>query len=151
MIRYTLVCDREHDYEAWFASADAYDASARAGANVCPVCGSDQVGKALMAPSVSPKTRRDTTAPAPTSGKVDMVAADPRRRALREALTELRRKVTETADYVGDRFPEEARRIHYEEVEPRGIYGEATLKEARELIEEGVDVMPLPTAPEDKN
>lgn len=167
MIRYTLVCDKDHEFEAWFASSDAFDASAKAGANVCPVCGSGKVGKALMAPSVSARTRGNALTPAsgpvpasvagsgpalgPAGGNVDLVAADPRHRALRKALTELRRRVTESADYVGKRFPEEARKIHYEEAEPRGIYGEATPEEARELLEEGVEVLPLPPAPEEKN
>jgi len=160
MIRYTLVCDRDHEFEAWFASSDAFEASAKAGASTCPYCGSAKVGKALMAPSVSAKTRREVPVPAapvapsgsaPQSDKVDMVAADPRHRALRKALTELHRRVTESADYVGRRFPEEARRIHYEEAEPRGIYGEATPEEARDLLEEGVEVLPLPPAPEEKN
>ena len=80
-----------------------------------------------------------------------LASAAPREKKLREALKELRRRVTENADYVGDRFPEEARRIHYNEVEPRGIYGEATREDARALLEEGVAFQPLPPVPDDAN
>jgi hypothetical protein len=142
MIRYTLHCNSGHEFEAWFASSAAYDRAARAGANACPVCGSAKVEKALMAPPVSGTKKSDT---------VSLAAVDPRRVALQHVIREFRRKVTEGADYVGDRFAEEARRIHYEETEPRGIYGEATLEEARKLAEEEIEFHPLPPLPEEGN
>jgi hypothetical protein len=142
MILYTLRCDNDHEFEAWFASSAAYDRAAKAGQNTCPVCGSGEVGKAIMAPAVSGTRKRDT---------VSLAAPDLRNQAMRDALKEFRRKVTENADYVGDRFAEEARKIHFNESEPRGIYGEATAEEARELVEEGIAFQPLPPIPEDRN
>lgn len=147
MIRYTLTCDRQHSFEGWFASSAAYDRAAAADENVCPVCGSHAVEKSLMAPAVSgTKKKGDDTA-----RKMAVAAPDPRSAALRELAREFRRRVTEDADYVGDRFAEEARKIHYNEVEARGIYGEATLDEARSLNEEGIAFHPLPPAPDDAN
>jgi hypothetical protein len=142
MIRYRLVCDREHDFEAWFASADAYDRAAEAGENVCPVCGSTEVAKAIMAPAVSGTHKSET---------MTLAAPDPRNAALREMVKEFRRHVTENSDYVGDRFAEEARKIHYEETDARSIYGEATSDEAKALAEEGIGFAPLPKLPEERN
>ncbi|MEX2318725.1 MAG: DUF1178 family protein [Bauldia sp.] len=142
MIRYTLRCDREHEFDAWFRSSADYDRAALAGENVCPACGSTAVAKAMMAPSVSGARK---------SEKMTLAAPDPKSQAMREALKEFRKRVTENADYVGDKFAEEARKIHYEEVEARGIYGEATPDEARDLVDEGISFQPLPPAPEDRN
>lgn len=141
MIRYTLRCENGHEFEGWFRSSDAYDKAAKRGAVTCTECGSAHVEKALMTPGVS-GTKKD---------KVALAAPDPRSAAMREVIREFRKKVTENADYVGDKFAEEARKIHYEETEPRGIYGEATPDEARELVEEGIDFAPLPRVPEDGN
>jgi hypothetical protein len=142
MILYTLRCENDHEFEAWFASSAAYDRAAKAGQNACPVCGSGEVGKAIMAPAVSGTRKRDT---------VSLAAPDLRNQAMRDALKEFRRKVTENADYVGDKFAEEARKIHFNESEQRGIYGEATAEEARDLVEEGISFQPLPPIPEDRN
>lgn len=137
MIRYSLVCANDHRFEAWFRNADAYDSQHKRGIVICPVCGTGGVGKALMAPAVSR-----------SSEKVSLSAGHPH---LREALIALRNKVTSEADYVGDKFAEEARKIHFKEAEPRGIYGEATREEIAALVEDGVDFMPLPGLPEDHN
>ncbi len=142
MILYTLRCDREHTFEAWFRSSADYDRAAKAGDNVCPVCGSATVEKALMAPAVAGTKKNE---------RMSLAAPDPRSAVMREALREFRRKVTEGADYVGDKFAEEARKIHYEEVEAHGIYGEASLDEAKALAEEGIGFHPLPPLPEDRN
>ena len=142
MIRYSLRCDRDHGFEAWFRSSADYDRASTAGRNACPVCGSTAIEKALMAPAVAGASHAEP---------MRLAVPDPRQQAVREALQELRRKVTENADYVGDRFAEEARKIHYNEVEPRGIFGEATTEEAKGLIEEGIEFQPLPPAPEDRN
>lgn len=142
MIRYSLRCGRDHEFEAWFRSSADYDRAAAAGENACPVCGSHEIAKALMAPAVS-GTRKEET--------VTLAAPDPRSRAMREMIKEFRKKVTENADYVGDKFAEEARKIHYDETEQRGIYGEATTEEARSLAEEGIAFQPLPSLPEDRN
>jgi hypothetical protein len=142
MIRYSLRCDRDHEFEAWFRSSTDYDRAAAAGENVCPVCASTAVVKAPMAPSVAGARKEE---------KMTLAAPDPKSRAMREALKELRKRVTENADYVGDRFAEEARKIHYQETEARGIYGEATSEEASALAEEGIAFQPLPPLPEDRN
>jgi hypothetical protein len=142
VIRYSLKCDKDHAFEAWFRSADDYDRMAKRGQNVCPECGSPKVTKAMMAPSVSGTKK---------SEKVSLAAPDPRSQVMREALKEFRKRVTEGADYVGDKFAEEARKIHYEEAEARGIYGEATPDEAKALAEEGIGFHPLPVLPEDGN
>ncbi len=107
----------------------------------CPVCGTAEVHKALMAPAVGKKSNQ----------KVAVSAGHPEQKALREAMNKLRNKVMSEAEYVGDRFAEEARKIHHEESESRGIYGEATADEVKSLTDEGVDFLPLPAAPEDHN
>ena len=142
MIRYALKCDRDHEFEAWFRSSADYDRAAKAGENACPVCGSAEVGKALMAPAVAGTKKGE---------KVSLAAPDPRSAVMWQALKEFRKKVTENADYVGDKFAEEARKIHFNETEQRGIYGEATPEEARELADEGIAFQPLPPIPEDRN
>ncbi|WP_421725400.1 DUF1178 family protein [Bauldia sp.] len=153
MIRYALRCAKEHEFEAWFRSSSDYDRSAEAGEVLCPVCGSSKVEKALMAPALGSGRAVAPRAPdaQPEPDKVKLATADPREKALREAFRELRKKVTEHADYVGEKFADEARKIHYEETEPRGIYGEATPDEAKSLHDEGIEFHPLPPLPEDKN
>jgi hypothetical protein len=163
MIRYALRCEKDHAFEAWFRSGADYDRLADAGGVACAVCGSVKVEKAPMAPSIgragkdkgreavrSPPSEAPAPAAAPAPDKTQLVA-DPRQRALIEAMRELRKKITENADYVGDKFAEEARKIHYQETEPRGIYGEATREEAEELAEEGVAFAPLPPVPDERN
>ncbi len=157
MIRYALRCEKDHAFEAWFRSGADYDRLADAGGVACAVCGSVRVEKAPMAPSIgrAGKDRAalpppEAPAPAAAPDKAQLVA-DPRQRALIEAMRELRQKITENADYVGDKFAEEARKIHYQETEPRGIYGEATREEAEELAEEGVAFAPLPPVPDERN
>jgi hypothetical protein len=142
MIRYTLRCENDHEFEAWFRSGADYEKTG----TTCPVCGSAKVEKTLMAPQVARKDRGEVR-----GDKMRLAAVDPRRTAMIAALKELREKVTENADYVGDKFAEEARKIHYEEAEPRGIYGEATGEEVKALIEEGIEFHPLPALPEDRN
>jgi hypothetical protein len=147
MIRYDLVCDKEHAFDGWFRNSEAYDAQAAAGQVVCPVCGSTTVVKQLMTPGIPAKSNQRAEGRMPVfTGRKDEKVSE-----LVEAVRKLRRQVEENADYVGDRFAEEARRIHYNEVKPRGIYGEASLEEAKALLEEGVEVHPLPPLPEDSN
>jgi hypothetical protein len=141
VIHYSLVCDKSHKFDGWFANAAAYDAQHKRGLVTCPICMSTAVDKALMAPTVS---RAE-------SEKVSLSIGHPQHRQLREAMLALRNKVTSEADYVGDKFAEEARKIHFKEVDPRGIYGEATREEVAALIEDGVDFMPLPALKEDHN
>ena len=146
MIRYNIICDREHEFDGWFASSSGFDEQVAQKLVQCPVCGSHSVEKALMTPGVPARTNRSS----------EPVAAlhapqDPKAQAMVEMVRKLRAHVEENADYVGDKFAESARRIHYGEEEERGIYGEATIDEARELQDEGVDVLPLPKLPEDGN
>jgi hypothetical protein len=156
MIRYALRCDKEHEFEAWFRSSADYDRAAAAGEATCPICGPARVEKMPMAPAVARSDAGTSTKkpsrPAEKSDKVSLVAApDPKQQALIEAMRELRRQVTEHADYVGDRFAQEARKIHYRETEARGIYGEATTEEAKKLVDEGIEFQPLPIFPEERN
>ena len=130
MIVYNLKCDNSHEFEGWFQSGAAYDDQAATGKLVCPMCSSRKIEKAIMAPAVS-------------GTKKTGIAADELKK-MRQFMTGMRKYVKENADYVGTKFPEEARKIHYGETEERHIYGEATLEEAKELIEEGVEVAPLP-------
>jgi hypothetical protein len=141
VIHYSLVCESDHKFDAWFRNADAYDQQSARGIVTCPICNSVKVSKGLMAPSVSRAN----------SDKVALSIGHPQQAQLREALLALRNKVTAEADYVGDRFADEARKIHYKEVDPRGIYGEATREEVASLIEDGIDFMPLPNVPEEHN
>jgi hypothetical protein len=147
MIRYDLICDKEHAFDGWFRNSEAYDAQAADGQVACPVCGSTAVVKQLMTPGIPAKSNQRAEGRMPVfAGQKDEKVAE-----LVEAVRKLRRQVEENADYVGDQFAEEARRIHYNEVKPRGIYGEASLEEAKALLEEGVEVHPLPPLPEDSN
>ncbi len=133
MIVYDLKCAEGHQFEAWFRDSAAYEAQVEAGSVVCPTCGSGKVQKALMAPNVA---RGEPRGPA--------AEVDERAVQVRRALGELRSHVEANCDYVGPRFPEEARRIHYGEADRRGIYGESTTEEADALKDEGVQVHRLP-------
>ena len=158
MIRYSLRCDRGHEFESWFQSSSAYEQQEKRKLVNCPACGSAEVERAIMAPQIVSKMGRDSTAPAPApaaSTDVTAPASTPllmaQERELRAKLKELRDHIVKNADNVGERFPNEARKMHYGEIEHRPIYGEASPDEARALIEEGVEVSPLPVLPEDRN
>ncbi|MCX7643733.1 MAG: DUF1178 family protein [Rhodobacteraceae bacterium] len=140
MIRYALKCDREHGFESWFQSAEAFDRVAAAGLVSCPDCGSTAVGKALMTPEVQPGRRKEEHRPLSTP-------ANERERAL----AELRRKIEEGSEYVGLNFAAEARAIHAGEAPERSIWGEARIDDARSLIEEGIPVAPLPFRPRSRS
>jgi hypothetical protein len=150
VIHYALVCENAHKFEAWFRNAEAYDEQHRRGIVSCPICTSGVVEKALMAPAIGKAAGRVGDKVAPPE-KVSFSAGHPQHAQLREALKALRNKVTSEADYVGDKFAEEARKIHFKDVEARGIYGEATPDEVSSLVEDGVDFMPLPNLPEEHN
>ena len=151
MIRYDLKCDNGHCFDSWFASSDAFDELVQNNLVQCPHCGSTQVEKQLMVPGISAKSNtRDETVAGGSTGMV-MAGDDTIARKLRDSIRQLHAHVRENSEYVGDQFAEEARKIHYQEKPARGIYGKASPDEARSLLEEGVDVMPLPDLPEDKN
>ncbi|HEY3029786.1 MAG TPA: DUF1178 family protein, partial [Bradyrhizobium sp.] len=154
MIRYSLRCDRGHEFESWFQSSSAYEQQEKRKLVNCPACGSDKVERAIMAPQIVSKKGRETPPPAPAaSTDVTAPASTPlmmaQERELRAKLKELRDHIVKNADNVGERFPTEARKMHYGDIEHRPIYGEASPDEARALIEEGVEVSPLPVLPED--
>lgn len=162
MIKYALICDKKHEFEAWFQSSTDYDKQRKRGLVACPVCDSETIDKAIMAPSVSRGGKRrgeqapvanEPAVPAsdnpPSSAPFAMVP--PEEREFRAKLKELRDHMIKNADDVGRKFPEEARKMHYGEIEHRSIYGEASPDEARALHEEGIEFHPLPVLPDDKN
>ena len=144
MIVFDVSCSNEHVFEGWFRDSDSFGEQVEAGAVTCPVCGDTKVRKALMAPNVAGTRKGRDEAAAPGAQNVAMGAPDDRLGDFIEALHEFRQHVEQNSDYVGDTFPEEARKIHYGETEARSIYGEATPEEAKELQEEGVDFHRIP-------
>ena len=131
MILFDLECSKKHRFEGWFKSGDAFDKQAKAKTIECPACGSKKVRKALSAPALLKGG---------TGSKAEAIALK-----MREAVIELKKQVEANCDYVGDRFPEEARRIHYGEAkQDRPIYGEATSDEAKELRDEGIEIVAIP-------
>ena len=138
MIRYALSCEHEHVFEAWFGSSADYDDQAARGLVECPTCASKLIRKQIMAPAVA-GTKAQGAAPSPEMQAVMM-----------EAATRVRKHVEDNFDYVGDRFAREARDIHDGVTPDRGIYGEATPREVRELAEDGIPVAPVPSAPRPK-
>jgi hypothetical protein len=155
MIRYTLRCEQDHSFESWFQNSAAYDSQVKRKLVTCPVCSSTKVEKAIMAPRIVGKKGRDKApveaapAEAPVSESTSLMMAQ--ERELRAKIKELRDHIVKNADNVGEKFPNEARAMHYGDKEHRPIYGEASPEEARALVDEGVEVSPLPTLPEDRN
>jgi hypothetical protein len=165
MIRYTLRCERGHGFESWFQSSAAYESQEKRKLVSCPSCGSTKVERAIMAPQIVSKRGRDSSVPAPVrapaappeaaatevtaQGSTPLLMAQ--ERELRAKLRELRDHIVKNADNVGEKFPNEARKMHYGDIEHRPIYGEASPDEARALIDEGVEVSPLPVLPDDRN
>ncbi len=161
MIRYALVCDRRHNFEAWFQSSADYDKQAKRELVSCPACGSTAVEKAIMAPSIGRAGKSEgraivanelpATPPAPAEPAGPVAMLSPQEREVRKKLKELRDHLIKNADNVGQKFPEEARKMHYGEIEHRSIYGEASPQDAKELYEEGIDFHPLPALPDERN
>ncbi|MET0220145.1 MAG: DUF1178 family protein [Tardiphaga sp.] len=155
MIRYDLRCEQGHGFESWFQSSGAYDSQVRRKLVSCPDCGSIKVEKAIMAPRISKGGKSSMPGviePAATGdAETTPLMMAPQEAELRAKLKELRDHVTKNADNVGEKFPAEARKMHYGDIEHRPIYGEASPDEARSLMEEGVEVMPLPVLPGDRN
>jgi len=154
MIKYALACDKGHTFESWFADSAAYDKQAKRGLITCPVCNSAKVEKAIMAPRLSGTRKRakaQAVEAAPAADKAPVAVMSPMEMELRSKLKELREHIVKNADNVGEKFPEEARKMHYGETEHRSIYGVASLDDARELAEEGIDVHPIPALPDERN
>lgn len=137
MIVFDLRCRKGHEFEAWFKDSATYDVQRKDGVIECPECGATRVEKAVMAPNIAPSRGH----------KRNKGSEDAKKPTFYQMVKELHRQVAEKCDYVGDKFAEEARKIHAGETEKRGIYGQATLKEALELKEEGIDCAPLPEIP----
>jgi len=170
MIKYALRCEHGHEFESWFKNSAAYDNQKKRGLVACPGCGSAKVEKAIMAPRLARKESAEVarrpeapvpsppalspvpaSMPSPPPGKGAVALMSPPERELRKKLKELRDHITKNADYVGPRFPEQARKIHYGEIEHRSIYGEASPEEAKELHDEGIEFHPLPILPDEFN
>jgi hypothetical protein len=169
MIRYALNCTDGHLFESWFQNSAAFDKQKKRGLVTCPICGSDKVEKAIMAPKLARTDIERPPAPTPPPplplnpqtamppmpsvpvGKSSVAIMSRQERELRQKLKELRDHVTKNANYVGGQFPEEARKMHYGEIEHRSIYGEASPDEAKALHEEGIEFHPLPILPDDQN
>jgi len=163
MIHYNLRCERGHAFESWFQSSAAYESQEKRKLVSCPACGSAKVERAIMAPQIVSKKGRDSrenakdNAMPAAAATTDLAAAGStplmmaQERELRAKLKELRDHIVKNADNVGERFPNEARKMHYGDIEHRPIYGEASPDEARALIDEGVEVSPLPVLPDDRN
>ncbi len=148
MIKYALACEKGHEFECWFPDAAAYDDQARRGLVACPECGSSRVAKAIMAPAVVGAARAHT---APAEAPAGVALLDRRQRALREAVRALRREIEANTDDVGTKFAELARSMHAGDTPERAIRGQATGAEVEALLEEGVDVLPVPAAPDELN
>ncbi len=151
MIRYSLRCETGHEFESWFQDSAAYDKQVKRKLVACPICDSVKVEKAIMAPRIARKRGDKRTPARPNESQAPTPMLMSQEHELRTKLRELRDFVKSNAEDVGQRFPSEARKMHYGEIKHRPIYGEATPDDAKSLVEEGVDVMPLPVLPEDRN
>jgi len=162
MIKYTLICDHKHEFESWFADSGAFDKQAKRKLVACPVCDSVKVEKAIMAPRVAAKKGRvpiEMPAPAtevpaaavPVPAPAPVAMISPIEQEFRAKLKELREHLVKNSDNVGEKFPEEARKMHYGETEHRSIFGVASPDEAKELLEEGIECHPLPVLPDERN
>lgn len=161
MIRYALVCAKGHEFESWFADSASFDKQSKRKLVTCPQCGSTKVEKAIMAPRLAsggkaaPRAAAEAAEPeTPTStpaAPAPVAMMSPQEQEFRAKLKELRDHLTKNADDVGAKFPEEARKMHYGEIEHRSIYGVATPDDAKDLAEEGVPFYPLPVLPEERN
>jgi hypothetical protein len=152
MIRYALICDKEHQFESWFADSAAYDKQAKRGLVTCPQCGSAKVEKAIMAPQLANTKKRKQAAIASTPAENARVAMlSPQEKELRQKLKDIRDHLTKNSEHVGQKFSDEARKMHYGETEHRSIYGEASPEQAKELAEEGIEFHSLPVLPDERN
>lgn len=163
MIKYSLVCEKGHEFESWFSNSDSFDTQAKRGLVDCPHCGSIRVSKALMAPQVSTARNKEARAeriraqaaalpvPAAVPSLPPITLLDEKHAELRAAIRELHEKVVANTEDVGKQFPDQARKMHDGELPVRSIRGEATLEEAKELWDEGIPVLPIPPLPEDRN
>ncbi|MEO0635607.1 MAG: DUF1178 family protein [Pseudomonadota bacterium] len=146
MIKYSLQCSEDHRFEAWFESSSSFDDQLAKGFVSCPVCGTTDVHKMLMTPGVSTGRRKDARKEA-----VQVAALSSMHGEMRAKLKEVRDHIHANTEDVGAAFPEEARKIHYGEAEQRGIRGAAAPEEVKSLVDEGVEIAPVPELPDDAN
>ncbi len=157
MIKYALVCERKHTFDIWFNNSADYERQHKRGLVACPLCDSKEIEKAIMAPAIARSARRRSVPAAKPATEATPAATEPvamispQEREFRAKLKELREHLTKNADNVGEKFPEEARKMHYGEIEHRSIYGEASPQEAKALHEEGIEFHPLPILPDERN
>jgi hypothetical protein len=154
MIRYQLTCAEGHGFDGWFRSSADFEAQSARALLECPACGSAKVEKALMAPMIAKGASSSAVESAPleeSEPPAPVALLTEKEAQLRAMLREVRRQVVARSEDVGDRFSEVARQIHADEAEPRSIRGRATAEEAKELIEDGIDILPLPPSPDDGN
>lgn len=179
MIRYALACPNGHAFESWFRNSADYDGQVARGLVTCPVCGSEKVEKALMTPRLGRSSKSgagraaaaaalaeaamasapsdaaappETAPPAPPGeARAPVALMSPQEVELRHKLKELRDHLVKNAEHVGERFPDEARRMHYGEIEHRSIYGEASADEVKAMLDEGIAFHPLPMLPDERN
>jgi hypothetical protein len=164
MIRYALNCAKGHSFESWFQNSATYDKQRKRSLVECPVCGDTKIEKAIMAPRLSGAKKRGRAiaevaqnaaaaaeASAPEASKAPVAMISPQERELRGKLKELRDHLTKNSESVGQKFPEEARKMHYGDIEHRSIYGEASPQEAKKLHDEGIEFHPLPVLPDERN
>ncbi|NLS17113.1 DUF1178 family protein [Rhizobium sp. P40RR-XXII] len=142
MIRYSLSCDKAHEFEGWFSESADFERQLASGFLTCPVCNSAAISKLLMAPSVSTARKKD---------EMQTLAMDAARKQAMVKLKEAVDAIKANAEDVGTKFPEEARKIHYGEADARGIIGKATPDEAQALVEEGIEIAAIPVLPDDVN
>jgi hypothetical protein len=161
MILYRLRCSKGHEFESWFKDSKTYERQEKKSLIGCAVCGDSKVARAVMSPRIGKKSKTaeveapaptppvaPAAAPAPTPEQRQMAAlARKMPKELREALLKVRAEVEKNCEHVGDKFAEEARKIHYGESDKRGIYGETSDEEAEELAEEGIEFGRLPWIP----
>ncbi len=137
MIRYALKCSQSHSFEMWFADSATYDTLADQKLVSCPDCGSTEVKKDIMAPGISSAKGQEAQSLSP--------------RAMAEAIRKVRAHVMSETTDMGRKFPDEARRMHEGDVEPRPIRGEATPDEVKSLVEDGIPILPVPPEPPKEN
>jgi hypothetical protein len=147
VITYSLACAKGHEFEGWFKDSASYDHQEAGGILACPTCGDVHVKKAIMSPSVKTSVTKAKGSASPSN----LPTSPTDQQKLRKFVAGYRKFIQDNADYVGPQFPEEARKIHYGETEERPIYGETSVAEARELIEEGIEIAPVPSDPDDLN
>jgi len=154
MIKFSLLCGRGHEFESWFQSGEAFETQSKSGRVSCPICQATDVTKAIMAPAIASKsegTLAKPPAPAQAEGQAQVALLDPRDLESRAMITAFRKHIYEEAEDVGMRFAEEARKIHDGRGKERPIHGQTDFDEARALIEEGIEIFPVPSLPDEFN